>query len=128
MSCSSRRAAKFLLIRVPTYRKGTTTTVIRIRPNGVWGAGPAELKINSSKYEKAKHGFRNRLDHQVEPANSPPIMAFSMERGHFSGTGGVVPSGQEANFSPPKEVPVPDGVGRAQSGSSVEPPDWTRNT
>lgn len=36
ISCSSRRAAKFLLIRVPTYRKGTTTIVMRIRPNGVW--------------------------------------------------------------------------------------------
>lgn len=36
MSCSSRRAAKFLLIRVPTYKKGTTTAVMRIRPNGVW--------------------------------------------------------------------------------------------
>lgn len=35
MSCSSKRAAKFLLMRVPTYRKGTTTTVMRIRPNGV---------------------------------------------------------------------------------------------
>lgn len=36
MSCSSNSAAKFLLIRVPTYRNGTTTTVMRIRPNGVW--------------------------------------------------------------------------------------------
>lgn len=35
MSCSSSSAAKFLLIRVPTYRKGTTTTAIRTRPNGV---------------------------------------------------------------------------------------------
>lgn len=35
MSCSSSSAAKFLLIRVPTYKKGTTTTAIRIRPKVV---------------------------------------------------------------------------------------------
>lgn len=35
MSCSSSTAAKFLLIWVPTYRKGTTTTAMRMSPNGV---------------------------------------------------------------------------------------------
>lgn len=35
MSCSSSSAAKFLLIWVPTYKKGTTTRAIRKRPSGV---------------------------------------------------------------------------------------------
>lgn len=35
MSCSSSSAAKFLLIWVPTYKKGTTTRAIRTRPKGV---------------------------------------------------------------------------------------------
>lgn len=44
MSCSSKSAAKFLLIRVPIYRKGTTIIVMRIRPNGVW-----KTKVNETR-------------------------------------------------------------------------------
>lgn len=58
MSCSSKRAAKFLLIRVPTYRKGTTTAVMRMRPNGVWktSGGSVEMKrlIEAEAHERRR--------------------------------------------------------------------------
>lgn len=42
MSCSSSTAAKFLLIWVPTYRKGTTTKAMRMSPKGVLCVCPAD--------------------------------------------------------------------------------------
>lgn len=47
MSCSSSSAAKFLLIRVPTYKKGTTTRAILKRPKGVCFPGVTHHHRNS---------------------------------------------------------------------------------
>lgn len=47
MSCSSSSAAKFLLIWVPTYKKGTTTRAILIRPKGVCRPGVTHHHRNS---------------------------------------------------------------------------------
>lgn len=65
MSCSSKRAAKFLLISVPTYKKGITTMVMRIRPNEVWKTENVTV-LNSPLWKrKKKHSYYQKTSYST---------------------------------------------------------------